>query len=36
MDETIKIEISQLILDVKNEQDANYSLENTMFWSRND
>ena len=23
-------------LDVKNEQDANYSLENTMFWSRND
>ena len=36
IDETIKIEISQLILDVKNEQDANYSLENTMFWSRND
>ena len=36
MDETIKIEISQLILDVKNEPDANYSLENTMFWSRND
>ena len=36
MDETIKLEISQLIDDVKKEPDATYSLENTMFWSRND
>lgn len=36
MDETIKIEISQLIHDVKQEPDATYSLENTMFWCRND
>jgi pyruvate dehydrogenase E1 component alpha subunit len=36
MDESIKLEISQLIDDVKKEPDATYSLENTMFWSRND
>ena len=36
MDETIKLEISQLIQDAKNEPNANYSLENTMFWSKND
>jgi pyruvate dehydrogenase E1 component alpha subunit len=36
MDEIIKLEISQLIGDVKKEPDATYSLENTMFWSRND
>jgi TPP-dependent pyruvate/acetoin dehydrogenase alpha subunit len=36
MDETIKFEISQLIQDAKNEPNANYSLENTMFWSKND
>jgi pyruvate dehydrogenase E1 component alpha subunit len=36
MDETIKLEISQLIDDVKKESDATYSLANTMFWSRND
>ncbi len=36
MDETIKLEISQLIQDAKNEPNAEYSLENTMFWSKND
>jgi pyruvate dehydrogenase E1 component alpha subunit len=36
MDETIKLEISQLIQDAKNEPNANYTLENTMFWSKND
>jgi len=36
MDESIKLEISRLIQDVKNEPNANYSLENTMFWSKND
>jgi pyruvate dehydrogenase E1 component alpha subunit len=36
MDETIKLEVSQLINDVKKEPDATYSLENTMFWSSND
>jgi pyruvate dehydrogenase E1 component alpha subunit len=36
IDETIKLEISQLINDVKKEPDATYSLANTMFWSRND
>jgi len=36
MDETIKLEISQLIDGVRKEPDATYSLENTMFWSRND
>ena len=36
MDETIKLEISQLIGDVKKEPDATYSLENTIFWPRND
>jgi pyruvate dehydrogenase E1 component alpha subunit len=36
MDETIKLDISQLIQDAKIEPSANYSLENTMFWSKND
>jgi len=36
MDETIKLEISQLIQDAKSEPNANYSLENTTFWSKND